>query len=188
MKKQIIILSTLGTVLIIVGLVLNFGVGLKQDKKEVNERMNKINTTYEQFRKDTETFSNTRDYIYDNVFSELYFETLNQNITICLQELQKYEETLDVIEPIASNLKKNCANLYFPDSTINTKCQTYANSYEEMVNYFVNDVIQVNNNIEEYNKYQQTNQTGIAPLQKYNTTKKYIDFNEDKKYAGKEDF
>ena len=89
MKKQIIVLSTLGTVLIIVGLVLNFGVGLKQDKEEVNERMTKINTTYEQFRKDTETFSNTRDHIYDNVFSELYFETLNQNITTCLQELQK---------------------------------------------------------------------------------------------------
>ena len=158
MKKQIIVLSTLGTVLIIVGLVLNFGVGLKQDKEEVNERMTKINTT------------------------------LNQNITTCLQELQKYEATLDVIEPIANTLKKNCADLYFPDSTINTKCQTYANSYEEMVNYFVNDVIQVNNNIEEYNKYQQANQTGIAPLQKYNTTKKYIDFNEDKKYAGKEDF
>ena len=32
------------------------------------------------------------------------------------------------------------------------------------------------------------NNTGIAPLQKYNTTKKYIDFNEDKEYSGKEDF
>ena len=41
---------------------------------------------------------------------------------------------------------------------------------------------------EEYNKYNQENQTGIAPVQKYNTTKKYIDFNKDSEYTGKEDF
>ena len=57
-----------------------------------------------------------------------------------------------------------------------------------MVNYFVNDVTQVNNNIEEFNKYNNENNTGIAPLQKYNTTKKYIDFNDDKEYTGKEEF
>ena len=57
-----------------------------------------------------------------------------------------------------------------------------------MVNYFINDVTQVNKNIEEFNKYNQENNTGVTLLQKYNTTKKYIDFNNDKEYAGKEDF
>ena len=40
-------------------------------------------------------------------------------------------------------------------------------SNEEMVNYFMNDIVQVNQNIEEYNKYNEENGTGIPPIQKY---------------------
>ena len=84
--------------------------------------------------------------------------------------------------------KENCKDVYFPNADTNTKCQTYAITYEEMVNSVINDIKQVNQNIEDYNKYNEENNTGIPPIQKYNTTKKYIDFNNDKEYAGKEDF
>ena len=92
------------------------------------------------------------------------------------------------MEKTVQELKENCNGIYFPESQTNNKCQTYATSYEEMVNYFINDITQVNQNIEEYNKYNQENATGIPPISKYSTTKDYIDFNGDKEYAGKEDF
>ena len=85
-------------------------------------------------------------------------------------------------------MKNNCENIYFPSSDVNTKCKTATETYEEMVNYFINDITQVNQNIEDYNKYNQENNTKIAPVQKYNTTKKYIDFNDDNEYSGKEEF
>ena len=186
--KSAKILLIVGITLTITGLITNFTFSLKQDKQEVKERMKIVNSTYEIFKKDAKEFSTTRDNLYDNVFSELYFETLNLTINNCLMELQKYEQKLDELTPIANKLKKNCKDIYFPTSDTNTKCQTYATAYEEMVNYFVNDVKQVNDNIEKYNEYNIENNTQIAPLQKYNTTKKYIDFNEDKEYSGKEDF
>lgn len=186
--KSAKILFIVGITLTITGLITNFTFGLKQDKQEVNKRMKVVNSTYETFKDSAKEFSTTRDNLYDNVFSELYFETLNLTISNCLTELTKYEQKLDEITPVAEKLKKNCQDIYFPSSDTNTKCQTYALSYEEMVNYFVNDVKQVNDNIEKYNEHNIENNTGIAPLQKYNTTKKYIDFNEDKEYSGKEDF
>ena len=188
MTKQVKILFGLGVFLILLGITTNFTMGFKQDKKEVSKRMKVVNSTYEVFKQETQNFSQTRDNLYDNVFSELYFETLNLTINNCLIELQKYEQELDKVGLTAEKMKENCSNIYFPDSTTNTQCQTYALSYEEMVNYFINDIKQVNDNIEEYNKYNQENNTGVAPIQKYNTTKKYIDFNNDKKYSGKEDF
>ncbi|HIR49496.1 MAG TPA: hypothetical protein IAB35_05905 [Candidatus Faecimonas gallistercoris] len=188
MTKSVKILFTLGFIFIVFGLITNFTVGFKQDKKEVEKRMKIVNSTYEIFKKKVQKFNTTRDDLYNNVFSQLYFETLNQTITNCLQELQNYETQLDKVENSAKKLQKNCENIYFPSADVNTKCKTYATSYEEIVNYFINDIKQVNDNIEEYNNYNQENKTGIAPIQKYNTTKDYIDFNQDKEYAGKEDF
>lgn len=188
MTKQVKILFSLGVFFIIVGLITNFTISFNADKEEVSIRMKQVNQTYQVFKREANVFSNTRDNLYDNVFSELYFENLNLSINNCLIELEKYEQKLDEMGKIAEELKNSCGNIYFPESDINSKCQTYALSYEEMVNYFMNDIVQVNQNIEQYNKYNEENKTGIAPIQKYNTTKKYIDFNNDKEYAGKEDF
>ena len=114
---------------------------------------------------------------------EEFIENVNERYSV-----EDNLHRLDEMAKIAEELKESCGDIYFPEADTNNKCQTYALSYEEMVNYFMNDIVQVNQNIEEYNKYNEENQTGIAPLQKYNTTKKYIDFNNDKEYAGKEDF
>lgn len=188
MTKQVKILFSLGVFLIAIGLITNFTMSFSADKEEVAKRMEKVDKNYKIFKREATNFSNTRDSLYDNVFAELYFETLNLTINNCLIELEKYEQKLDEMGKIAEKLKANCGDIYFPEADVNNKCQTYALSYEEMVNYFMNDIVQVNQNIEEYNKYNEENGTGIPPIQKYNTTKKYIDFNNDKEYAGKEDF
>ena len=188
MTRKIKVLFCLGFLLIILGIITNFTMSFSQDKEEVAKRMKVVNSTYEIFKKEAQDFSTTRDNLYNNVFSELYFENLNLSIATCLKELQTYEAKLDKMSSSAETLKENCNGIYFPEAEVNTKCQNYATSYEEMVNYFINDVKQVNANIEEYNNYNLENQTGIAPIQKYNTTKDYIDFDGDKKFAGKEDF
>lgn len=188
MSRTVKILFSLGFIFIVLGLISTFTLGFKHDKQEVSKRMKLVNSAYETFKTEVKDFTTTRDDLYDNVFSELYFETLNLTINNCLKELEKYEQQLDEIEKVALKLQENCQDIYFPDKEANNKCQTFATSYEEIVNYFVNDIKQVNDNIKKYNTYNQENNTGIAPLQEYSTTKKYIDFNKDKKYEGKEDF
>lgn len=188
MTKQVKILFISGTLLLTIGLITNFTMNLRLDKEEVKKRMDVVNDTYEQFRQEAKTLNTTRDSLYENEFSNLYFETLNSTINPCLLKLQTYEQELDKVTILAEKLEKSCENIYFPEKEANTKCQVFATSYEEMMNYFINDIKQVNNYIEEYNTYNEENQTGVAPISKYNTTKQYIDFNKDKEYIGKEDF
>lgn len=186
-NKKAKVLATVGVVLIVIGVVTNFVMNLKSDKKEVNHRMELITSTYEIFKTNANNFSKLRDDLYTNVFSEIYYENLKENIEVYKTKLREYETTLEQVEKEALTLEKNCQDIYYPEASINTKCTTFAKSYEEMVNYFVNDVMQVNKNIEEYNTYQKENATGNILLEKYETTKKYIDFNKDKKYEGKEE-
>lgn len=188
MTRQVKILFCLGTILLITGLITNFTTSIKLDKAEVSKRMVTVEDTYESYKQQVINLNTTRDAIYEEVFSNLYFETLNLTINDCFKRLQDYEQQLDNIKTLVDTLQSNCENVYFPEKEVNNKCQTFQSSYEETVNYFINDIKQVNNYIEEYNVYNQENQTGIAPIQKYNTTKDYIDFNNDKEYVGKEDF
>ena len=73
MAKRIKVLFSLSAFCIILGVILNFTTSFKQDKQEVAKRMKVINSTYELFKENTTEFSNTRDNLYDNVFSELYY-------------------------------------------------------------------------------------------------------------------
>lgn len=188
MTRQVKILFCLGTILLVTGLITNFTTGIKLDKEEVSKRMVTVEDTYGSYKQEIINLNTTRDAIYDEVFSNLYFETLNLTINDCFNRLQEYEQQLDNIKTLVDTLQTNCENVYFPEKEVNTMCQTFQSSYEETVNYFVNDIKQINNYIEEYNNYNQENQTGVPPLQQYNTTKDYIDFNHDKEYIGKEDF
>ena len=59
-------------------------------------------------------------------------------------------------------------------------------NYEQVINYFVSDIKTYNKNVISYNNYQATLGTGLSVI-KYNTNKKYIDYNNDGKYDGKEE-
>ena len=84
MTKQVKILFSLGVFLIAIGLITNFTMSFSADKEEVAKRMKKVDKNYEIFKREATNFSNTRDSLYDTVFAELYFETLNLTINNCL--------------------------------------------------------------------------------------------------------
>ena len=71
MKKQVTILSGLGVLFIILGIVTNFTMNLKHDKQEVNARMKSINNTYEIFKK-IQNLLVTQEIIYTIVFFQNY--------------------------------------------------------------------------------------------------------------------
>ena len=79
-----------------------------------------------------------------------------------------------------------CDDVYYPESSINNKCINYKSIYEQVVNYFVTDINIYNKNIVNYNNYQASLGSGLL-LKSYDTNKKFIDYNKDGSYDGKED-
>ena len=82
-------------------------------------------------------------------------------------------------------MDKLCTDVYYPDSKVNTKCVNYKSIYEQVVNYFISDINVYNKNVKEYNKEQNDNKDKM--IEEYKTNKKYIDYNNDKTYDGKEE-
>ena len=73
------------------------------------------------------------------------------------------------------------------DSTYLVKSKSISkNIYEQVVNYFVSDINFYNNKVEKYNEYQSSMGT-LLRIKKYTTDKKFIDYNEDNQYDGKEE-
>ena len=82
-------------------------------------------------------------------------------------------------------MEKLCSNVYYPDGNINAKCSEFGGVYEQIVNAFVSDIKLYNDNINKYNEYAKENGSDTS-LEAYKTEKKYIDYNKDKKFDGKD--
>ena len=91
---------------------------------------------------------------------------------------------IDELEGNTLKLNKLCEDAYYPDSSTNKKCMNYKSIYEQVVNYFVTDINNYNNNIKKCNSLISDENSKIK---NYKTKKKYIDYNNDGKYDGKEE-
>ena len=79
-------------------------------------------------------------------------------------------------------MDKLCDDVYYPDSSVNSKCSDYKLVYEQVMNYFVSDVGVYNNTIKTFNEQYAKNNK----LVNYETKKDYVDFNKDGAFDGKE--
>lgn len=148
--------------------------------------MNVVLEAYDKFSLDVDNFNDIRNQIYLDIFENTYYETLLNNDAKFKEMLSNYGKSVDSVDSSAKKLKKLCTNVYYPDSKINTKCSEYGSVYEQIVNAFVSDIDLYNENIVKYNEYQKEN-NGTLFLNSYVNKRKYLDFNKDGKYEGKED-
>ena len=185
-RKISYILLSLSFVMIIAGGVSSFLIGLRADKELTNKRMVVVGDAFEEFSTNTSFFENERDVLYNEVLSNLFFDTMVQNDEVVTERLSNYEEMVDEMTKQVKELDKLCDDVYYPDSSVNNKCSNYKVIYEQVVNYFLSDISIYNENIEKFNEYQKSISSGIS-LKKYSTNKKFIDYNNDREFAGKED-
>ncbi len=185
-KKLSIMLMTLSFVLIISGGVSSFVIGLKQDHEETYNRMYKVDDEFEVFSTNTSVFESNRDELYNVVLSNVYYDTMYDEDKDVKNKLSNYENLVDELTKNTNNLDKLCSNMYYSSKDTNNKCVNYKSIYEQVINYFVSDIKVYNSNVNKYNKYQEENGSSLR-ISKYKTTKKYIDYNNDKKYDGKEE-
>ena len=85
----------------------------------------------------------------------------------------------------ATGLNSLCGNAYYPEAEVNKICSNYKSVYEQAVNYFVTDINTYNENVSKYNIYQESINSNLI-IKEYKTSYKYIDYNGDKVFDGKE--
>lgn len=186
MKKIAMIMMTLSFILLISGGVSSFVLGLKKDKEEIYNRISEVNNEFEVFSTNTSMFEGFRDELYNAVLSNVYYDTMYDEDKAVKNKLSNYENLVDELTRNTKRLNKLCDDVYYPDSKVNTKCNNYKSIYEQVVNYFVSDINVYNENVVKYNEYQKNNNSDLR-VDKYKTDKKYIDYNKDKEFDGKEE-
>lgn len=77
-----------------------------------------------------------------------------------------------------------CKDVYYPDSDVNSKCSNYKLIYEQVANYFMEDIKLYNTTVQTFNSQQAASGSNIVLLE-YKTTKKYVDYNKDKVFEGR---
>ena len=148
--------------------------------------MVEVTDQFEDFSTNTSLFETARDNLYAEVLSNLFFDTMLQNDQNVKTLLSNYENMVDEITKQVQGLDKLCNDVYYPDGSVNNKCSNYKVIYEQIVNYFLSDINVYNENIKKFNEYQKSINSPIA-LKEYSTNKKFIDYNNDKEFSGKEE-
>ncbi len=184
MKKKtkiILIVSIIAMIFLIVGLFIG---NMKKDKKKTQQVMEIILKESKEFENNVLSFNERREEVYTEIFIETYYDTIKENHDKWSNLLEEYETTIDKIENASKNLKKYCNGMYYSKAEVNQKCNDFSALYEEINNTFVSDIESYNKTIEEYNEYAKEN--NVEAVSTYQTKKKYIDYNKDKSYSGKE--
>lgn len=179
-------IMTLSFVMIMSGGVSSFVLGLKADRIETYNRMNDVSDVFENFSTNTSVFESFRDELYVNVLGDIYYDTMYNDDVSVKNKLSNYENLVDELEKNTLSLNKLCDDVYYPDGNVNNKCSNYRSIYEQVVNYFVSDIKVYNKNVKKYNNYQASVGSNLA-IKEYKTSKKYMDYNGDKKFDGKEE-
>ena len=180
------ILLIISLIMIVSGGVSSFLIGLKADKDLTYRMMDDVSTEFESFSTFTTLFEEERDNLYVNVLSNASYDTMYANDANIKMQLSNYEGLVDELGRKVVVLDKLCDDVYYPDGQVNNKCGNYKSIYEQVVNYFIGDINVYNTNVDKYNQYQLGTGSTLA-INKYETTKDYIDYNNDKKFDGKEE-
>lgn len=186
MKRNFpIYLLCFGLVLIFSGAVSIFILNLRADQATVLKRMGTVCDDFEEFSTYVSIFEEERDSLYSEVLSNLYYDNMFVTDEPVKERLEKYENLVKEVDKKRESLDNLCSDVYYPDSSVNSKCNNYKSIYEQVVNYFVTDINFYNKSVEDYNAYIKT--LNGATIKKYETKFKFIDYNGDGKKDGSEE-
>ena len=149
-KRAAFVCLMLSLVLLISGGVTSFLVSLKEDRELTLKRMVIVNDEFEDFSNSTTSFESYRDELYNNVLGSLYYDSLGNDDANIKNVLSNYEAMVDSLEKKAKSLDDLCKNVYYPDSSVNSKCNNYKSIFEQVNNFFVGDIALYNKIV--YNK------------------------------------
>ena len=186
-RKLSFTFMTLGFVLVMAGAVSTFILGLQGEREAFYKKIDDVNNEFETFSTNTSAFEAIRDELYNVVFSNVYYDTMYEEDKNIKTKLSNYEQLVDELTRNTNYLDKLCSSSNRSFDDLKTKCSKYKNIYEQAVNYFVSDIEDYNANVLKYNEYQKSLNNISYQIEKYETKKNYIDYNNDSVYDGKEE-
>ena len=172
--------------MIISGFVSSLVIGLKEDRKMTNKRMNEVNLEYEDYSTMVSLFEVERDSMYENIFNNNTFDSMYANNKYITNKISNYEAMVDEMYKNVNKLNDLCNDMYYPDSSVNSICNNYKIIYEQVNNYYVLDIELYNKNVDKYNEYIMSVDPNLV-IKKYETKKKYLDFNKDGEIIGQDE-
>lgn len=160
--------------------------GLKEDQKLTKEKMKVVLKTYPAFDESVNKFSDKRNILYENK-EDLYLETLSESADIWNKFIAEYAEGIKDVEKNAEKLKENC-KIKFGDVNTRSKCTAFAANYEAAHNYYISDIKMYNDLVDSYDAWNKENDNKYAKVEKGELPiyKKYIDYDKDGEFFGKE--
>ena len=188
MKKS---LKVIGIVFIIIAILFVcawiWASGLKEDQKETKKTMKLVLDSYDNFNNRVEEFSDYRNKFYE-MKEDLFLETLSEQALEWNKFIKEYANAISEVEKSSKNLKKNC-QIKYGDVNTNSKCTTFKANYEAANNYYISDIKLYNELIDDYDKWNKEEGGKYSQVEKgsYPVYKKYIDFDGDGEYFGKEE-
>ncbi len=192
MKKKVLIGILIIVVLAAIGGVTVLIINKNEESKKYEALKQEIIENYEVFKKNVETFLENRTAVYEQVNNVSYFTELSSKYEGIIDAYKKYEESLKVIEDTSTTLKEDCLNHNFKssDTDVNNKVEAFIINYEQAFNYFINDVKNINNEIDQYNEWVKNVQvtTKYKAIAKYESAyTEYVDLNGDGVFKGAEE-
>ncbi len=192
-KKIIIIITVILSILIIIGglglLVYKFYKGVINDRKVTENQVNLILDKYKTFKDNIVIINEKREVIYETIFKNNYYSQMQGKQDEWNNLLKEYEDALTKLDKDSKSLKKSCLNNKLINNDVIISCDSFNSNYELIINSFVQDIELYNQNIESYNNWVDTNDSGkYVKMDKYesNNFKDYIDYNSDGIFLGKE--
>ena len=185
-RKIAFILFLISIFMISAGGISSLIIGLKEDKKMTNMRMEEVNLEYEDYSTMVSLFEEERDNMYGKIFNNLTFDSIFANNKDIHNKISNYEAMVDEIYKYTGKLDELCNDMYYPDSSVNNICNNYKIIYEQVNNYFVLDIKEYNKNVDKYNEYIKGIDSNLI-IKKYETKKKLEDFDKDGEIVGKDD-
>lgn len=188
MKKFKIAIIAIILVIIVLGIGIWFYIkSFEEDRELTKLKVKEINEAYPKFDQAINEFSKLRSDLYDND-EDLYYESLSFNANDWNSFITKYEDSIKNFESASTVLKKDCT-VEYGDISARTKCNNFKANYEAANNYFITDIKMYNEMVDNYNKWNKEQGGKHPSIKKGELTvyDKYIDFDGDGEYFGKEE-
>ena len=179
MKNKILIIIPILLVILVIITGIIFINNLNKESQETKEKMNQIITNYTLLEEYTKNYNQIRDLLIDN--NTYYQETFNNDYSNIIKNFQQYDNIINQIKEVITNINKNCENKNYNDTKVNKICTNYKQTYEKMYNIYINDINNFNKIVDNYNNETNSN------LEKFTTSNgiNYIDYDKDGEYLGK---
>jgi len=186
-QKKGIILIILSILLIFIGLGVGLITSMNESKKEMDKKIDDIEKNYKVFQPLTETFQTQRKSYVQEVVVDLFYESVEEKYKVWKEEIDEYQKVVEQIRVAAKPLYDLCIGQEYIDTNTINRCSAYVNNYETVMNYFVKDINEFNDFIDEYKTSYETKPNEEIKAyeldkEKYN----FVDINDDGKFIGKD--